>query len=346
MVVLVDKKDYIPRHADKEDTIEIYNSVITQYIKEMKDKEIEEAKRKEEDSKKSTEERVKQLYSEDNNVKKKKIVTKKKKKRRIKAWVWTFFIIVFLGIILYSLYRIISWKKDNLETSNIINNITEDVEVEEKEDTNAVLASEPSSSDYWFYINYPFIDADINKLKGKNPDTVGFINVNNTNINYPVVQTTDNDYYLTHSYDKSYNEAGWVFLDYRNNSDFNNKNSIIYAHSRLDKTMFGSLSKVFKNSWYTNKENHIIRLSTEKENTLWEIFSVYKIKEESYYITTDFRSDTEYTNFLNTMKGRSIYDFDVSVKASDKILTLSTCYSDTERTVVHAKLIKVSTKEE
>ena len=125
-----------------------------------------------------------------------------------------------------------------------------------------------------------------------------------------------------------------------NNKDLTSKNNILYAHRRLDKTMFGSLSKVLKEDWYTNKDNHIIRLSTEKENTLWQIFSVYKIVEESYYITTDFASDSEYQEFLDTIKGRSLYDFNTTLTTDDKVLTLSTCYSDTERTVVHAKLIK------
>ena len=139
--------------------------------------------------------------------------------------------------------------------------------------------NEEETSDYWYYIKFPLIDVDINKLKEKNSDTVGWINVNNTNINYPYVQGKDNNYYLDHSFNKKYNEAGWVFLDYRNDKNLSNKNNILYAHSRLDKTMFGSLSKTLKSNWYNNK-----------------------------------------------------------------ILTLSTCYSDTERTVVHAKLIKRSQK--
>ena len=90
--------------------------------------------------------------------------------------------------------------------------------------------------------------------------------------------------------------------------------------------------------------NHIIRLSTESENTLWQIFSVYKIPEESYYITTEFNNDSDYEEFLNAIKNRSIYNFNTNLNINDKILTLSTCYSDTERTVVHAKLIKKSNK--
>ena len=133
-------------------------------------------------------------------------------------------------------------------------------------------------------------------------------------------------------------------MDFRNDTNFSDKNNIIYAHSRLDKTMFGSLSKVFRSDWYNDKDNHIIRLSLENENTLWQIFSVYKIKTETYYITTNFNSDNEYIDFLDTIKNRSLYDFSVNLNKDDKILTLSTCYSDTERTVVHARLIKRSNK--
>ena len=84
--------------------------------------------------------------------------------------------------------------------------------------------------------------------------------------------------------------------------------------------------------------------STETENTMWQIFSVYKIPEETYYITTNFNSDNDYQKFLNTIKERSVHNFSTNLTTEDKILTLSTCYSDTERTVVHAKLIKRSPK--
>lgn len=273
----------------------------------------------------------------------------KKKKRKIKRWVWIFFLVIFICIIIFSSIKIILWMKDNKETSDTVNNINKITNIEEKkDDENTELVNEPEDkskeNDYWYYIKFPLIDVDINALKSKNSDTIGWINVNNTNINYPYVQGKDNSYYLTHSYDKSYNEAGWVFLDYRNSSALSDKNNILYAHSRLDKTMFGSLSKTLKSNWYNNKDNHIIRLSTESENTMWQIFSVYKIPEESYYITTNFNTDSEYETFLNTIKERSIHNFNTTLTVKDKILTLSTCYSDTERTVVHAKLIKRSSR--
>lgn len=273
---------------------------------------------------------------------------KKRKKKKNTTWIFVILCSIFISIIVFCLIKIFIWGKDNKDTSKVINDITNAVNVTLRDDDdNTELVNdtnEEETSDYWYYIKFPLIDVDITELKEKNSDTVGWINVNNTNINYPFVQTKDNSYYLNHSFDKKYNEAGWVFLDYRNNKEINNKNTILYAHSRLDKTMFGSLSKVLKSSWYNNKDNHIIRLSTDTENTLWQIFSVYKIPEESYYITTNFNNNEEYNKFLNTIKQRSIHNFNTNLDTNDKILTLSTCYSDTERTVVHAKLIKRSPK--
>ena len=267
---------------------------------------------------------------------------RKRKKKKNTTWIFVILCSIFISIIVFCLIKIFIWGKDNKDTSKVINDITNAVNVTLRDDDdNTELVNdtnEEETSDYWYYIKFPLIDVDITELKEKNSDTVGWINVNNTNINYPFVQTKDNSYYLNHSFDKKYNEAGWVFLD------LNNKNNILYAHSRLDKTMFGSLSKVLKSSWYNNKDNHIIRLSTDTENTLWQIFSVYKIPEESYYITTNFNNNEEYNKFLNTIKQRSIHNFNTNLDTNDKILTLSTCYSDTERTVVHAKLIKRSPK--
>ena len=238
-------------------------------------------------------------------VKNKKTPSPKQKKK--KNFILILLFKIFLTFFTVSTLKISLWHKDNEKTNEIteeIENITTIEEViEEKENIELVNEEkEEPQSDYWYYITFPLIQVDFNELIKKNSDTVAWIQVNNTNINYPVVKTTNNDYYLNKSYDKQYNEAGWVFMDYRNTGNLNDKNTIIYAHSRLDKTMFGSLSKVLKNDWYKNKDNHIIKMSTPTENSLWQIFSVYKIEEETYYITTDFENDNSYMEFLNTIK--------------------------------------------
>ena len=130
----------------------------------------------------------------------------------------------------------------------------------------------------------------------------------------------------------------------RNNKNLTDKNNIIYGHHRVNNTMFTSLLNTLNESWYTNKDNHIIRVSLENENSLWQIISVYKIPVESYYITTKFNNDNEFITFLDTISKRSIYNFNYNVNKEDIILTLSTCYDDNTRVVVHAKLIKIEKK--
>ncbi len=239
--------------------------------------------------------------------------------------------VISIIIIIISLYYIYLWYIDNKKTENILNEIYE----------NANVSSDNISIDNDLKIEVENID--FNKLINKNPDTIGWIKVLGTDINYPVVQTNNNDFYLTHSFDKSYNKAGWIFADYINKNLKNNeldKNTIIYGHNRQNNSMFGTLSNVFKEEWLSNKENHYINFSTLNNNMVWEVFSTYIIEKEEYYIQSNFSSDEEYISFLNTIKNRSTYKYDVNISKEDKILTLSTCTNVGKgRTVLHAKLI-------
>lgn len=276
-----------------------------------------------------------------------KLPTKKKRRIKVKAVTLGLIFLVCLIIFIVCFSNVIGWVKDSNKNNQMIDEITEDVTIEEVSDTNDTeLVNEESKkeSDYWYYVKQSLISVDIDALKVKNSDTLGWISVNNTNVNYPFVQANDNDYYLKHAFDKSNNSAGWIFLDYRNNKDFSDKNNILYGHARRDNSMFGSLRSVIKKDWYSNKDNHIIKLSTETENTMWQIFSVYRIETESYYLTTTFSTNLEYERFLSTIKERSLYDFDATLSRNDKILTLSTCSGEHNRIVVHAKLIKRSSR--
>lgn len=263
---------------------------------------------------------------------------KKRKKLNVKNLCLLIFFLVMLIVFLFSLIKVIMWIIDNNNTNDIIKKVANTYEINEKSYDNEVIINENEKDIYFDYMKLKFIDVDINKLKTFNLDTIGFIKVMGTNINYPFVQSTDNDYYLNRSYDKTYNNAGWIFLDYRNN-EFNDKNTIIYGHGRINGTMFGSLKDTLKSSWQNNKDNYIIKISTEKENSIWQIFSVYKIATTSDYLQTSF-SDNEFESFINLIKGRSSYNFETNVTNEDKVLTLSTCYNDNDKMVVHAKLIK------
>lgn len=276
---------------------------------------------------------------------------KTKKKFKIKWKNMAIFIIIiisFLTLIISSI-NIIIWLIDSSKTKTEVKSIEEVVEVTEvKDNKNTEIIEQPTTSKedpYWDYIKMNLINVDFEELKKKNPDTKGWIQVNGTNINYPFVQAKDNEYYLDHSFNKNKNKAGWIFIDYRNKIDNLDKNTIIYGHSRKDTTMFGSLKNILKNGWLDYSENHVIRLSTETENSLWQVFSVYHIPTTSDYLEINFPTDQAFLNFANKLIDRSVHNFYTSINKDDRILTLSTCYNnDTERVVLHAKLIKKETR--
>lgn len=276
---------------------------------------------------------------------------KKKYKVKVKNVILVLFLIICITTLTFSSVNIIKWFIDNKKTDDQIKEIIENTEIIETNDNeNTEIIEEieeeteeeetTKNSDYWNYLNMNLIYVDFEELKSINNQVKGWIQVNGTNINYPFVQTKDNKYYLTHSFDKSYNQAGWVFLDYRNNINDLDRNTILYAHGRVDSTMFGTLRTIFSSKWYQNKDNHVIKMSNEKENSLWQVFSVYRIKTTSDYLQIDFNNDEEYLNFLTMLKERSQYTFNTTLKENDKIITLSTCYNKSDKVVMHAKLIK------
>ena len=273
---------------------------------------------------------------------------KAKKKVKIEKNIWSSVIIICSFIIIILLVILLNWYLENKKTNDmveIINEVADVKEIEVAEPTTSEndleIKTTTTISDYYRYANMNMLEVDFENLISINEDTKGWIKVEGTNINYPFVQANDNDYYLKHSYDKTSNKKGWVFLDYRNSMDNLSKNTILYAHGLVNNTMFGSMRKVIKSSWYNNKNNHIIKVSTPYNNELWQVFSTYTIEPESYYITTNFLSDDEFLNFISVIKSRSVYDYNIDVGASDKILTLSSCYDNTKRMVLHAKLISV-----
>lgn len=254
-------------------------------------------------------------------------------------------IVICTILLLISLINIINWKKDSNNTEDIVKDIESIVEVDEvvNSDNVEIINQEeeiPKSDPYWDYIKMNLINVDFSELKGVNNQTKGWIQVGGTNINYPVVQSKDNEYYLTRSFDKTYNDAGWIFLDYRNNFNDLDRNTIIYGHSRLDKTMFGTLKNILKSDWIKNTDNYIVKLSTETENTLWQVFSVYKIPTTNDYLKINFSSDNDFKEFTNMILKRSDYNFNTKVSDKDYILTLSTCADNDKKVVLHAKLIK------
>lgn len=275
----------------------------------------------------------------------------KKRKIKIKWGNLTILLIILIctAIFIISIVNILKWTIDNKKTDKQTEIITNIKVIEEvTDDENTEIIEQPITIDknapYWNFIKMNLIDADFNELKQINKEVRGWIQVNGTNINYPYVQASDNDFYLNHSFDKSSNGAGWIFMDYRNNSQEFDKNTIIYGHGRSNTSMFGTLKNILKSSWFKDSNNYVIKLATEQENSLWEVFSVYKIPTTSDYLQIKFSSDEEFQNFANKLIERSAYNFNTPVNSTDKIITLSTCWNDEEKVVMHAKLIKTQKK--
>lgn len=226
---------------------------------------------------------------------------------------------------------------DNASSNNNIDENERDVDyidTREIETTTTKKAGSTYSSAY--YTNYSQV---FDELLKKNSDTVGYLSVNNTKINYPVVQGSTNSYYLNRDFNKRKNSMGWIFMDYRNNSKELDKNTIIYGHNIKQGIMFGTLKYALNSSWYKKESNQIITFNTPTKNMKWRIFSIYRIPATEDYLKTEFKDDAEYMDFINMLKSRSLYDFNQTIDESSNIITLSTCFSHTTRHVVHAVLI-------
>ncbi len=249
-------------------------------------------------------------------------MTKGKKKNKIYP---IFMIIICLFGVLFASYKLIFWKKSDVDNKNIQKEVEKSIKIENlvENDTEKVA-----------------FDVNFDSLKRQNSDTVGYLKVKNTKIDYVVVQSKDNKYYLTHNFKKKPNSAGWVFADYHNKFDGKDRNIVIYGHNMRNGSMFGTLKKTMTKKWYKNSDNHIITFVTEQGNLKYQVFSVYSIPVEEYYINTKFKNNDEFYKFIKTLKKRSIYNFNVTLEKTDKILTLSTCNSGGKnRTVLHAKLV-------
>ena len=299
-----------------------------------------------------------------------------KKEKNIRLII-NFIRIVFIFIFIFSSINIFNWFKNNNETENIMNDIASAVVVEtiqeEKDiiDNNVDIENqlEDNKSDNLNVQNDTYVEPndetissenqinsneteetiinekkykiDFEYLKSQNSDIIGWIKVEGTKIEYPVVKTSDNNFYINHNFYKNKSKSGWIFADYRNKLNGNDKNIIIYGHNMRNDSMFGTLEKVLTSSWYEKEENRNVVFITENEYSIYRVFSIYQTKtlSDSYYVTTDFY-DLEYEVFIVNLKNRSIVNFEERVD-TNQILTLSTCTDDSKnRIVLHAQKIE------
>ena len=171
----------------------------------------------------------------------------------------------------------------------------------------------------------------VQKLQEENSDIVGWLEIEGTSINYPVLQGTDNEYYMTHNYKKQKSKNGSIFLTKDYDWSIPSSNLLIYGHNLNNGTMFQELLKYVKEEFY--KEHPIIRFTTNKEDAEYEIISVFKsrvyYKTEKnvfrYYFFVNANSEAEYNEFVQNAKKASLYDIDKTAKFGDQLITLSTC---------------------
>ena len=232
--------------------------------------------------------------------------------------------------------------RESAEAYDGLADLVEMPQQEEKPDTTEETSGEDDS------VVLPSVDFEI--LQENGPDIIAWLTLPDTAVNYPVTQAEDNDYYLRHLYDGTYNKAGCLFADYENKKDFSDRNTIIYGHNMRDGSMFASLNEYKEQSYYDSHPQ--MYLVTPDGGYLCDIFAAFEAKpKESGSDTSPWRmewkDDGAYTTWLSAMADRSVVETDVTVTSSDKVLTLSTCTpGGASRFIVMGKLTEVVTETE
>jgi len=182
--------------------------------------------------------------------------------------------------------------------------------------------------------------AGLMSLARINPDVYGWITVEGTNINYPLVQGEDNDYYLNHAYTGDYLPIGSIFVDFRcEESITRNFNTVIYGHNITTGTMFHDVTKFFKDDYFNGTYIYVYTLDGIY---VYEPFSIYKTREDYNYFRTGFTSVEDFVEFAEELSANSDKAKEVDFNKNSRILTLSTCTNivQSERYALHAKLVK------
>ena len=176
----------------------------------------------------------------------------------------------------------------------------------------------------------------VKELQKENTDIVGWIEVEGTNINYPVLQGDDNSYYMNHNYKKEENTYGSIFLDKDYDWSIPSSNLLMYGHNLQDGSLFHDILNYKDQSYY--EEHPIIRFTTDEEDCEYEIIAafysrVYYKSEKNvfrYYYFVNAENEEEYNEFVNDAKEASIYDTGKTAEYGDQLMTLSTCSYHTE----------------
>lgn len=232
------------------------------------------------------------------------------------------------------------------------------VEFYQSKNQNDALAALVTESEETYPAEPAFVQPKYRSLYNENNDFVGWITVPNTAINHPVVQGEDNSYYLRRDFYKQYLRRGTIFMDYRNDPENLNVNTILYGHNYLDSTMFSDLEKYKDIEFY--KTAPVIEFNTIYGDYKWKVFAVFLTTAspelDNGYVFNyiyPFMTESSTEEFIAEVAKRSLYDTGVDVLPTDKILTLSTCTRDMDitrkqedaRCVVMARLVRAGESE-
>lgn len=241
---------------------------------------------------------------------------------------------IFLAIAIYAAYNIIkiqSEYKKSVDAYKKLDNYTMEQTTSE---TSGESEEEPVKEK-------PYPEVDFAGLKSVNSDVIGWIYVPDTEINYPIVHTSDNDYYLDHLVDRTQNPAGAIFLDTRNPSDFSDLHSIIYGHHMKNGSMFAALKGYKKQDFFDgHKTGYLI---TQDAAYSIDFFAGHVANVEENAWQLDFDDAADFDNWIKSLKEISAFKSDIEPQYGDRIFTLSTCsYEfDDARFVLSGKLTKI-----
>lgn len=257
------------------------------------------------------------------------------------------FLVVFLAIFIVSAWRVYSIYREYKAGANSYASIEQYVSFEqtvptERQDEESVSSqTEPTEAIQYDNDDILWPNVDFEALSEINADVVGWLYIEGTGINYPIVQGLDNDFYLRHLFDGNYNSAGCIFLDAVNKSDFSEKNNIVYGHHMKDGTMFHDLMGYKTQSFYNG--HTIAMLVTPSSKYKIHFFSAYVASAYDSAWNVDF-SDVGYEQWLQELQNKSCIVSEFHPTAEDRVITLSTCTYEfnNARFVLHGVLTEYS----
>jgi sortase B len=230
--------------------------------------------------------------------------------------------ISFLGVLI-SLYFVVSEERIYSFANNNYQEIRDYRNVEEKNSQESIAL------------------IDFDSLEEINPDVVGWIGYEGLEIDYPLVQGEDNEYYLNHLFTLERNKLGAIFLDYRNQSDFSDRNTIVYGHNMKDGSMFSSLTKYKDNAYYI--DNPDLLLITKEHTYRIEFFAGLVIDGSYESVYYDFNDDEDFTQYIDSLVQNSTFKSSVNVGVGDRIISLVTCSYEfnNARYALYGKLVEL-----